>query len=113
MEKEVPGLLRVSNECIAKLVGYAALECYGVVGMAATDTQSGVMHLLPAYRLERGIEVSYNESAVVIDLHVVLDKGVNITSVSNNLEDAVKFMLKRIAEFENVEVHVHVEALKA
>ncbi len=113
MAQEVPGALWVSHECIAKLAGYAALECYGVVGMAATDAQNGVLHLLPAHRLERGIEVSYDADAVVIDLHVVLENGVNITSVSKNLVDAVKFMLKRIAEFDDVEVNVYVEAFKS
>jgi uncharacterized alkaline shock family protein YloU len=37
----VPGTLKVSNDCIADLAGYAALECYGVVGMAEIDEQDG------------------------------------------------------------------------
>lgn len=37
MANVVPGALKVSNDCIADLAGYAALECYGVVGMAVTD----------------------------------------------------------------------------
>ncbi len=34
MTTAVPGTLRVSNDCLADLAGYAAMECYGVVGMA-------------------------------------------------------------------------------
>ena len=37
MAKAIPGTLKVSNDCIADLAGYAAMECYGVVGMAVTD----------------------------------------------------------------------------
>ena len=51
MAGSVPGSLKVSNDVIADLAGYAALECYGVVGMAITDEQEGVTRLLPTYRL--------------------------------------------------------------
>ena len=53
MSGVVPGTLRVSNDCIADLAGYAALECYGVVGMAEIDEQAGVARLLPSFRCAR------------------------------------------------------------
>ena len=83
MATVVPGALRVSNDCIADLAGYAALECYGVVGMAVLDEQGGVAHLLP-----------------------------NISSVSDNLVSSVKFVLKQIAELDDVDVCVHIDALR-
>ena len=52
MSGAVPGTLRVSNDCIADLAGYAALECYGVVGMAEIDQEAGVARLLPSARLQ-------------------------------------------------------------
>ena len=42
MAQTVPGTLRVSNDCIGDLAGYAALECYGIVGMAFIDANAGV-----------------------------------------------------------------------
>ena len=113
MSKTVPGNLRVSNDCIADLAGYAAMECYGVVGMAYTDTQNGVLHMLPAQRLRKGVDVSYEGQQVTVDLHVVVDDGVNMASVSKNLEDSVKFLLKKIAEFQDVQVRVHIEGMRA
>ena len=56
MSGAVPGTLRVSNDCIADLAGYAALECYGVVGMAEIDQEAGVARLLPSARIRKGIE---------------------------------------------------------
>ena len=50
MTTAVPGTLRVSNDCLADLAGYAAMECYGVVGMAEIDEAAGVARLLPTYR---------------------------------------------------------------
>ena len=112
MAKAVAGTLKVSNDCIADLAGYAALECYGVVGMAITDSQSGMTRLLPFNRLRRGIDVSFEDGCVMVDLHVVLEQGVNMASVSSNLVSSVKFILGQIAELSEVEVRVHVEGIR-
>ena len=108
----VPGTLRVSNDCIADIAGYAALECYGVVGMAEIDEQAGVARLLPSFRLRKGIDVEAADGRVRVDLHVIVEQGVNMSSVVRNLTSAVKFLLKQIAELENVDVKVHIEGLR-
>ena len=113
MATTVPGMLRVSNDVIADLAGYAALECYGVVGMALTDEEQGVARLLPIHRLRKGIGVSLDNNTVVVDLHVVLEQGVNMSSVAANLESTVKFLLDQIAELTNVKVRVHVEGMRS
>ena len=113
MARVIPGNLKVSNDCIADLAGYAALECYGVVGMAVTDQQEGVTRLLPMQRLRRGIDVSAENGRVVVDLHVVVEQGVNMAAISNNLVSSVKFILNRIAELEDVDVRVHVEGMRS
>ena len=109
----VPGTLRVSNDCIADLAGYAALECYGVVGMAVTDKQEGVVRLLNTSRLRKGIDVSAKDGGLVVDLHVIVEQGVNIASVSANLQSSVKFILKHLAQLDNVDVVVHVEGMRS
>lgn len=109
----ISGSLKVSNACIADLAGYAALECYGVVGMAEIDEQAGVVRLLPSYRLRKGIDVMQADDVLSVHLHVVVEAGVNISSVVQNLTSAVKFMLKQIAEIEHVNVTIHVEGMRA
>lgn len=111
MSGAIPGTLKVSNDVIADLAGYAALECYGVVGMAEIDDQTGVVRLLPSQRLRKGIGVAV-EGKVKIDLHVIVEQGVNMSSVVSNLTSSVRFILKQIAELADVEVKVHIEGLR-
>ena len=113
MATVVPGTLRVSNDVIADLAGYAALECYGVTGMAHIDEQNGVARLLPTYKLRKGIDVSSEGGHVVVSLHVIVEQGVNMASVVNNLASSVRFLLKQIAELSDVEVRVHIEGMRA
>ena len=98
---------------VADLAGYAAMQCYGVVGMASVDAISGVIHMLPTQRLRKGIDVSCEGTTVVVDLHVIVEQGVNMSSVSKNLEDSVRYVLASIAEFNDVSVRVHVEGMRA
>lgn len=112
MENTIPGSLRVSNDVIADLSGYAALECYGVVGMAFTDEEQDVTRLLPRYRLRKGIEVKLDDGRIVVELHVILEQGVNMAQVAQNLKSTVKFILNQIAELHDVEVRVHVVGMR-
>lgn len=113
MTQAVAGTLKVSNDCIADLAGYAALECYGVVGMALSDSENGVTRLLPFNVLRKGIGVSAEGGRIVVDIHVILEQGVNMASVSANLVSSVKFILGKIAELDNVDVRVHVEGIRS
>lgn len=112
MANPIAGTLRVSNDVIADLAGYAALECYGVVGMAYTDAQDNIVRLLSLCSLRKGIDVAVIDGHVKVDLHTVLEQGVNMLSVSQNLESAVRFTLKEIAEIDHVDVTVHIEDLR-
>ena len=60
----------------------------------------------------RGIGVSSEDGRVVIDLHVVVEQGINMSSVSDNLVSSVKFILKKIAELDDVKVRVHIEGMR-
>ena len=112
MNDTIPGNLHVANDVLADMVGNAALECYGVVGMAEIDEQAGVARLLPSFRLRKGIDVASVGGRVAVDLHVIVEQGVNMSSVVGNLTSSVKFLLKQIAELENVDVKVHIVGLR-
>ena len=112
MADKIAGSLTVSDDVFADLAGYAAKECYGVVGMANAAGHDRIA-VLPGQRLRKGVAVSRDEEGrLVIDLNVILEYGVNITAVSNNLVDAVQFVLRGVAQIDDAVVHVHVRGMK-
>lgn len=113
MAQDVPGTLKVSNNCIADLVGRTALECYGVVGMAALDQQDGFMHLLPMYRMRKGIDVDMEGGKPVVCLHVIVERDLNLQTVAKNIISAQRFVLKKIAELDDVDIRVCIEGMRA
>lgn len=108
MSNTIPGNLHVANDVLADMVGNAALECYGVVGMAAPTAVDGIAKLLPASRLRRGVVVTAAEGGVHVELYVIIEYGTNINTVSQNLKDQVSFVLREYANvpLDGVEVHV-------
>jgi uncharacterized alkaline shock family protein YloU len=110
-DKTVPGDLTIANVVIAELAGYAALESYGIVGMAAPSVQDGIAKLLPMRRLQRGIILSFDNEGVTVDLHVVVENGTNLSAVSQNLADSVRYVLEYYAQIKVADVLIHVESI--
>lgn len=108
MVDSIPGELHVSNDVLADIVGNAAMECYGVVGMAAPNAADGIAKLLPASRLRRGIVIKPTDKGVHVELDVIIEYGTSIQTVSQNLVDQVTFALDEYAKvpIDGIEVHV-------
>ena len=112
MNDTIAGNLHVANDVLADMVGNAALECYGVVGMAAPNASDGIAKILPASRLRRGVVVTTTEVGVHVELYVVIEYGTNIDTVSQNLVDQVTFALREYARVPLDGVEVHVQGVK-
>lgn len=108
MAEPIPGKLHVANDVLADMVGHAAMECYGVVGMVAPNPADGIAKILPTSKLRRGIVLDTTDTGVRVHLYIVVEYGTNMAAVSQNLIDAVNFVLKEQARVavEGVEVHV-------
>lgn len=112
MSSSIPGDLHVANDVLADMVGNAAMECYGVVGMVPPEADGAIAKLLPAHRLRRGVVVEEVDAGVHVDLYVVIEYGTNIITVSQNLIDQVSFALTEYARVPLAGVEVHVQDIK-
>ena len=112
MDTTIPGELHVANDVLADMVGNAAMECYGVVGMTAPTAADGIAKILPTSRLRRGVVVDATEEGIHVELYVVIEYGTNISTVSRNLIDQVSFVLSEYARVPLAGVEVHVQDVK-
>lgn len=110
--QRIAGDLHVSNDVLADIVGNAAMQCYGVVGMTAPSAEDAIAKILPASRLRRGIVVSQGAEGVRVDMYIVVEYNINVATVTRNLVDSVTFALKKYACVPVDEVVVHVQGVK-
>src|SRR5580765_5256071 len=105
----VGGAVTVTNEAVAHIVGLTVLECYGVVGMAATSLTQGVARLLSRDRLTQGVRVHREGDALGIDLYVVVEFGLNLAEVAANLRSRVKYQVEKLTELEVTSLQIHIQ----
>ena len=111
-DRPVPGSITVGDDVLADLAGYAALETFGVVGMASPSVRDGVTRLLSRDRLRKGVRISGDETAKRVDLYVVLEHGTALSEVARNLADRVRYVLESCASVHVDDVEVHVQGIK-
>jgi len=106
----IPGTITIANDVLADIAGFVALECYGVVGMASPSLRDGVAQLLSRDKLRKGVVITnIDDSLVRVDLYIVVEHGTNLTEVSRNLVDRVKYALTHDADVSVADVEVHVQ----
>ena len=105
------GRIEVSPRVVASIVGHAANECYGVVGMAARGLRDGIAERLNRENAHRGVEVVVRGRGVVIDLYIIAQYGTRISEVAHNLMSAVKYSLEKTLALEVTSVNVHVQGI--
>ena len=112
MMKNEFGVIKISNDCLANLVGYATTNCYGVVGMAVRSGRDGIAKLLKRETMSKGIKIRTAENAVAIDLYIMVEYGVNIGTIADSIKDNVKYQIELVTGLEVKKVNVHVEGVR-
>lgn len=112
MTERPAGSVHIATDVLADLAGYAALESYGVVGMASPSLADGVAQLLPRQKLRKGVHVTNVDTGIEVDLYVVVEHGTNITEVSHNLSNGVRYVLTQTADVAVSRLDVHVMGVK-
>ena len=106
------GEIRISSEVFTNITGAAATNCYGVKGMAIRSKTDGLVHLLRRESMSKGVKVTYNDdSTVSIELHIIVDNGVNLMAVSRSIMSEVRYIVSRTTgvEVKSVDVCMGVE----
>ncbi|MGC8839577.1 MAG: Asp23/Gls24 family envelope stress response protein [Anaerolineae bacterium] len=108
----VPGRIEITPEAIASIVSQAVLTCYGVVGMASRTLTDGLVEILQGDSSRRGVEVRVVDDRIIIDLYVVLEYGMRIVTVAENVKSVVKFAVEQQVGVPVHAVNVHVQGLR-
>ena len=106
------GIITVNPEVIAKYAGSVAVECFGIVGMAAVNMKDGLVKLLKRDSLKHGINVVINDNKISLDFHVIVSYGVSISAVTDNLINNVKYKVEEFTGMEIEKINIFVEGVR-
>ena len=85
------GTVSVTSEAIAQIVGHVAAESYGIVGHGGSPLPASPRPR-PADRRDRG---KPRDGGVEIDLHVVVEYGLNLAEVAATVRRRVAYEVER------------------
>ena len=106
------GSVNISTGVYTEIVGTAASNCFGVKGMAARSVKDGVYHLLRKESVGKGVWIHYHEDgAISIDLHIVVDQGVNLNAVGASIIEQVRYVVTKSTGTEVRAVNVYVDSM--
>lgn len=107
------GEITIDQEVIAKYAGAAAIECFGVVGMASVNVKDGFVKLLKKDNLSHGVNVVVDDNnSLDIGLHIIVAYGVSISAVAENLISNVKYQVEAFTGMRVNQIHVYVEGVR-
>lgn len=106
------GTVVIDPEVVATYAGSVAVECFGIVGMAAVNVKDGLVKLLKRDYLHHGISVSIKENRITLDFHVIVSYGVSISTVSENLISTVKYKLEEFTGMQIEKINIFVEGVR-
>ena len=102
------GEIQINPEVIAKYAGITAVECFGIVGMAAVSMKDGLVK----ESLTHGINVDIEENHIILDFHVIVAYGVSISAVADNLIENVKYKVEEFTGMEVDKINIFVEGVR-
>ncbi|CAM3081160.1 Asp23/Gls24 family envelope stress response protein [Filibacter tadaridae] len=107
------GKIDITNDVIAQVVGEAAIECYGIVGMASRhQIRDGLTEILRKENYGRGVIVRNVGEATHIDMYVIVGYGTKISEVAYQVQSKVKYTLTKTIGMTVKSVNIFVQGVR-
>lgn len=107
------GVINLSNEVIATVIGAAVMDNYGVVGMVSKSLlRDNIIDILGQENYTRGIVITQEDNAVTVDIYILVTYGTKISVICKNIQEAVKYNVERLLGFELDFVNIHVQGVQ-
>lgn len=107
------GNVDVTDDVIAVVVGGAATDNYGVVGMASKNQlKDDVNEILKKDNYSRGIVIRQGENGIDVDVNIVVGYGTKISEVCKSVQSKVRYNLDSMLGITANSVNVIVQSIK-
>jgi uncharacterized alkaline shock family protein YloU len=106
------GVIDVTNDVVAKIVGGAAEDCYGIIGMASQrQLKDGITELLGKDNFSKGVIVR-EVDGYEIDMYIIVSYGTKISEVAHNVQTKVKYSLNQMLGINVDAINIFVQGVR-
>ncbi len=107
------GTVDIDNNVIANVVGRAATDNYGVVGMASRNQlRDNVNTILNRENYFKGVVVKQHDNEIEVNVYIIVAYGNKISEVSKNVQAKVKYNLQSMLGVSANSVNVIIQGVQ-
>lgn len=107
------GQIDISNDVVATIAGGAAVDCYGIVGMASkSQLKDGLSEILRKENFTKGVIVRQEEDQLHIDMYIIVSYGTKISEVAHNVQTKVKYTLNQMLGLSVDSLNIYVQGVR-
>ncbi len=106
------GKIFIDPEVIGMYAGATAIECFGIIGMAAVSMKDGIAKLLKKESLTHGINVRIEDNQIFLDFHVIVSYGVSISAVAKNLITNVSYKVEEFTGMTVGKIRIFIDGIR-
>lgn len=107
------GHIDISNDVVAQIAGGAAIDCYGIVGMASKNQiKDGITDILRKENFSRGVIVRQENDEVHIDMYIIVSYGTKISEIAHNVQSKVKYTLDKTIGLSTDSINIYVQGVR-
>jgi len=107
------GRVTITNEVIATVAGGAAIECYGIIGMASkSQLKDGIAEMLRRENFSRGVVVRQDGDKISIDMYIIVSYGTKISEIAHNVQSQVKYNLDKTLGLAIDSVNIYIQGVR-
>ena len=107
------GTIEISQAYFAYLIGNAVSSCYGVAGMMKSGTRQGLRSLVSRGEFaDQGVRVSSENGRLVVELHITVIYGMNITAIAQSIKHKVQYTVEQATGLRVKRVNICVDGMK-
>ena len=111
------GKISVTEKYLNEIVRHAVCDCFGVADVCSVSTFRSAVSALTAgkaFRKNKGVMIRTDkEGGLVIDLHIKVTYGTNITAAVSSITHKVSFAVEEAAGIDVHKVNVFVDDMNA
>lgn len=104
-QSDVMGEVRLADEVVAYIAGIAASEVKGVAGVALNGKK------IASKTYGRAIRVEMCDKMVSIDLSVIVEYGVSLQKIGEDIQERVRVSVENMTGLEISDVNVRIEGI--
>lgn len=106
------GTIYITEDVMLKVVGYAALECYGIVAMSSKRAKDGLVQWLGRENLSKGVQLKLVDDMLDVDLFIIVEYGISISEVCKTIVETVRYKLESMTGVKVRRVNISVEGVR-